>query len=111
MNVRFDLDDAALDTLAAMVAERLAATAPAEPEPWISVDDAAAYLACSKRRVYDLVQQRRIPFAKDGSRLLFRRSEIDAALDCSHPVCTPAESRIGNGRSGAPAVAKAGGQS
>ena len=46
-------------------------------ESWIGVNDAAEHLACKPRRIYDLVEADRIPYHRDGSRLLFRRSELD----------------------------------
>jgi excisionase family DNA binding protein len=49
-------------------------------EPWIGVRDAAAHLACPRSRIYALVSAGRIPHRKDGSRLLFRRSELDSWL-------------------------------
>jgi excisionase family DNA binding protein len=49
-------------------------------EPWIGVGDASAHLACPRSRIYALVSAGRIPHRKDGSRLLFRRSELDAWL-------------------------------
>jgi excisionase family DNA binding protein len=47
------------------------------PEPWVGVDDAAAHLACPRSRVYALVSADRIPHERDGSRLLFKVSELD----------------------------------
>jgi excisionase family DNA binding protein len=38
---------------------------------------AAANLACPTSRIYALVSARRIPHHRDGSRLLFRRAELD----------------------------------
>lgn len=61
-----------------------------EPEPWIGVEEAAAHLACSRKRVYDLVAQRRIRVRRDGRRLLFRRSWLDAALDEGQPPANEA---------------------
>lgn len=49
-------------------------------EPWIGVGDASAHLACPRSRIYALVSAGRIPHRKDGSRLLFRRSELDEWL-------------------------------
>ena len=72
------LDDDALDTLAERLAPRL--TEPAQTDGWLTVGEAAEYLRCPKSRVYSLVSARRIPFVKDGSRTLFRRSELDAWL-------------------------------
>jgi excisionase family DNA binding protein len=51
------------------------------PEPWVGVAQAAEHLGCKPQRIYNLVADRAIPFRKDGSRLLFRRSELDAWLE------------------------------
>jgi excisionase family DNA binding protein len=51
-----------------------------EDEPWIGVKDAAEHIGAKPQRVYDLVSQERIPHARDGTRLLFRRSELDGYL-------------------------------
>ncbi len=73
-----------LDVLAERVADVLVerglvvAGAASSPEPWISVAEAATHLACSRSRVYSLVSVGRIPHEKDGSRVLFRRSALDA---------------------------------
>lgn len=72
------LDGDALDTLAERLAPRLGQ--PAQTDGWLTVGEAAEYLRCPKSRVYSLVSARRIPFVKDGSRTLFRRSELDAWL-------------------------------
>lgn len=81
MTLAFDLTEDSLDQLAAKVAARLGSLKTDEPEPWINADQAAEYLGASdRRRIYELVKQGRIPFTKDGVRLLFRRSEIDSAL-------------------------------
>jgi excisionase family DNA binding protein len=45
------------------------------------VGAAAEHLACPRSRVYALGAARRIPHRRDGSRLLFRRSELDAWLE------------------------------
>jgi hypothetical protein len=74
------LPDVVLDELVQRVAERL--TRPAA-EPWVGVEAVAAPLGCRRQRIYDLVSRRghdAISFRKDGSRLLFRLSEIDAWL-------------------------------
>lgn len=68
-----------LDVIADRAAELVAERVNAEPEPWIGVEQAAAHIAAPKSRVYALVNCKppRIPFQRDGSRLLFRRSELD----------------------------------
>jgi excisionase family DNA binding protein len=50
----------------------------AQPEPWIGVQEAAEHLSCPRSRIYRAVSARAIPYVKDGSRVLFRRSELDA---------------------------------
>jgi excisionase family DNA binding protein len=80
LSVRLELTPDQLGALAQLVAERLSGVAPAPPEPdgFIDVAGAAEFLACPTSRVYSLVSARRIPFHKDGSRLLFDRAELRA---------------------------------
>jgi excisionase family DNA binding protein len=66
-----------LDHLAAQVAEHLAARMTPLPQPYMNVDDAAEYLACGKRRIYDLVERGTVACYRDGKRLLFRREDLD----------------------------------
>jgi excisionase family DNA binding protein len=73
------LDDQALDELAQRLASRLGAPAPVDA--LLSVGEAADYLRCPKSRLYSLVSAKRIPFVKDGSRTLFRRSALDCWLE------------------------------
>jgi excisionase family DNA binding protein len=51
------------------------------PERWVGVQQAAEHLGCKPQRIYNLVNDRAIPYRKDGSRLLFRLSELDAWLE------------------------------
>lgn len=74
-----ELVDAIAERAAQLVAERQAAAL----EPWWSVEQAAEYLACKPKRVYDLCSQRRVPFVKDGSRTLLRREDLDAYLEAN----------------------------
>lgn len=71
--------DALVERLAGRVAELVADRLPATPaaSPWLNVDEAAEYLRCTRKRIYDLVSQSRLPVHRDGSRLLFRREELD----------------------------------
>lgn len=71
-----DLDDAALAALAEQVAELLSRLA--ESEPFVTAEAAAAHICCPVSRIYALVSARRIPHHRDGSRLLFRLSELDS---------------------------------
>src|SRR5438105_2749573 len=78
--------DAFMDDLAERVAGRVAdllagrLPAPADVSPWLTPAEAADYLRCKPKRVYDLVSQRRLPAHRDGSRLLLRRDELDTYL-------------------------------
>ena len=67
-----------IETIAESVASQLGERLRAQPEKWIGVQEASAHLACPKSRIYDLVSARRVPHERDGSRLLFRRSDLDA---------------------------------
>jgi excisionase family DNA binding protein len=78
--VELPVTDALLDALASRLAPLItASTTPPTPD-WMAVDEAAEYLRCRPKRVYDLTSQRRIPFTKDGSRTLVRRADLDAYL-------------------------------
>ena len=68
-----------------LVARRAAALlrddVPVTPERFVGVNEAAEHLGCRPHRIYDLVHQRVIPFYKEGSRLLFRCSELTAWVE------------------------------
>ncbi len=66
-----------VDAIATRAAELAADMVAARPEPWIGVDAAAAFLACPRSRIYSLVSARRIPHCHDGSRVLFKASDLD----------------------------------
>ncbi len=74
-----ELDDEALDRLAALLAPRLGRTeAVRGPSGWLNVVQAAEHLSCPKSRLYALVSAGRVPHHKDGSRTLFDVGELDA---------------------------------
>jgi excisionase family DNA binding protein len=77
------LDEAALDALAERLAPRLLACLGRNDadSPWLNAQQAAEYLACSRDRLYDLVQLAKLDPRRDGRRLLFRRSDLDAYLE------------------------------
>ena len=72
-----------VDQVAQRVIELLALQAPTaqQPESWLTVNQAADYLACERQRIYNLTSQRRLQYAKDGSRVLFRRQWLDDYLE------------------------------
>lgn len=76
------IPDELVELVAERAAEILAERQPAvELAPYLSVDEAAEYLRCSRKRIYDLTSQRRLPAVKDGSRTLLRRVDLDAYLE------------------------------
>ena len=74
----FTLPDDVLDEIARRVALIIESQAhPATPARWLSVDEAADYLRCSKQRVYDLRSSGRLGRYGDGGRALVDRHELD----------------------------------
>jgi excisionase family DNA binding protein len=76
------LDERSLDILAEKLAPLLAARLGTREQasPWLNAEDAARYLACSRDRLYDLVQVEKLQPSRDGRRLLFNRTHLDAYL-------------------------------
>lgn len=78
------LSDHQLGQLADLVADRLSRSEPLTGDTtvdWIRGARAAAeYMGCPRSRVYDLVSQDVLRPSRDGSRLVFRRDELDAYL-------------------------------
>ena len=74
-----------LEAIALRVADLVTAqpSHPSEEQPWIGVAQAAEHLACKPHRIYDLVRRQRVAFRRDGTRLLFRRSDLDRYLAVS----------------------------
>jgi excisionase family DNA binding protein len=74
-----EAEDAALRALAERLAPFLQ-TSDGEDggDRWLTVQSAAAYLDCKPRRLYEFTRRDEIPFERDGRRLLFLRSELDA---------------------------------
>ena len=73
-----ELSDRELDALAAKVADRLRSSMPS---PWLGARDAAAYLACPISRIRKLTMTGDLPAHHDGSRVLYRREELDRYVD------------------------------
>src|SRR5213595_482728 len=70
------------DRLEPFLRNRLSVQGEAKVTEFLTVDEAAALLRCRRGRIYDLVSSRRLPRLKDGSRVLIRRADIDAYLEC-----------------------------
>jgi excisionase family DNA binding protein len=78
--VRALLEEIATDPDALTRLRELVAVDRPNDDRWIGVREAAAHLGCKPQRIYDLVNQGRIPHAREGSRLLFRQRELDQWL-------------------------------
>ena len=53
---------------------------PLRGDPYLNTRQAADYMACDVRRIHDLTYRGRLRSVKDGTRVLTRRSWIDAYL-------------------------------
>ncbi|WP_217923146.1 helix-turn-helix domain-containing protein [Miltoncostaea oceani] len=68
------------------IADQMAALLRTEPRgidresPYLTIDEAAAYLRCRRQRIDDLLSQRRLSRIKDGARTLIARAELEAYL-------------------------------
>jgi excisionase family DNA binding protein len=82
-NLELQVPDMFVQAIAERVADLLvdSLTETMSSEPWIGVEHAAKHLACPASRIYDLVSQRRLTPRRDGRRLLFKRSHLDAAIE------------------------------
>jgi excisionase family DNA binding protein len=75
------LSDEQLDEIARRAAQLLPASAPSSP--WLDAEGAAEHLACTRERIYDLVQLKKLTPRRDGRRLLLHRADLDAYLEGS----------------------------
>jgi excisionase family DNA binding protein len=84
MRVEIDLPDEVIEGLfeavTTEVLSRLDRPEPA-PSPYVTVEEAAAYLRCSRQRIHDLLSARRLRRFKDGSRTLLDRVEVEAWVE------------------------------
>jgi excisionase family DNA binding protein len=80
-----DMTDEMVEQIAQRAAD-LVLDRPADPDGYLDVADAAAFLACKPSRLYALKSAGRIPFHKDGSRLLFDRRELREYVEAGGAV-------------------------
>lgn len=59
-----------------------------DSSPYLNVEQASAYIAAPKQRIYDLLAARRFPKFKDGRRVLVRRDHLDAYIE-GRPIEPP----------------------
>lgn len=76
--LRLELPSALVERVAERAAALVAERNGDARDSWLTVAEAAEHLRCTPSRLYSLTSARRVPFHKDGSRTLFRRSELDA---------------------------------
>ena len=74
-----------VDAIAGRVADLVVEQQPEPPARYLSIDEAAEYLACPVSRIRDLKSQGRLKHYRDGRRLLFRHEDLDAALTVREP--------------------------
>ncbi|MDQ3571704.1 MAG: helix-turn-helix domain-containing protein [Actinomycetota bacterium] len=67
------------ESVAARVTELL--ELPAQAEPYLTREEAALYIGATPKRISDLRREGAIRTVKDGSRLLTKRSWLDAYLE------------------------------
>ncbi len=79
MKLDVDLPPEALQQLEDRIVARLVRAQSGEP--YVDAKKAAEYLDCSIHALYRGVKARRIPFHRDGSRYIFRLTELDKAVE------------------------------
>lgn len=81
VSIALELPETVVEEIARRAAQLVAEKPAAAPEPWLTVEAAAAHLGLSTSQVYSLCSARRVngfPVTKEGSRSYFRASELDA---------------------------------
>ena len=58
-----------------------------EQSPWLDAEGAAEYLCCPVSRIRKLTSSRDLPVHRDGSRVLYRRDELDAFVAAGGAIC------------------------
>jgi excisionase family DNA binding protein len=81
MTLALEFPEELVEALAQRAAEIVREQEPESADEWLDVAGAAGYLKCGRRRIYNLVSEGRIPVHREGSRLLFKRSELDAWIE------------------------------
>ena len=82
MEIMLTMTAEQVDVIAAQVAARMGATPANSPAPDLMTPrEAAAYLRCARRRIYDLVSAGRLPRLREGGRLLVRRADLDRLVE------------------------------
>lgn len=64
-----------------LTTEKAAEVPARSAESYLTVERAAEYLGCKPKRIYELIAQGRVRHYRIGRRILFRREDLDAALE------------------------------
>jgi len=83
LTVAVTISDRDVERIAQRAAEIVADRQPSSASPWVDTKGAAQHLCCGADRVHDLVQLGKLHPRRDGRRLLFRPSDLDAYLEAS----------------------------
>ena len=67
-----------IEQVVALVLERL--PQPDPPSPYMTTEEAADFLRCSRQRVHDLLSSGRLSRRKEGGRTLVLRAEVEALV-------------------------------
>jgi excisionase family DNA binding protein len=81
VNLALDLPDDLVEQIAQRAAELVAERQATTASPWLDTRGAAEYIAAPVSRVHDLVGLRKLTPHRDGRRLLFKRTDLDAYLE------------------------------
>jgi excisionase family DNA binding protein len=79
VNATVQLPAELIEEIARRAADILAERVAHTPD-YLTPQEAAEYMRCSKQRVYDLTSTGRLPVCKDGARSLYRRVDVDRYL-------------------------------
>jgi excisionase family DNA binding protein len=85
VSIALELPEELLEAVAKRAAEIVLGQAP-EPDEWLTSDQAAQYLKCGRRRIFNLVSEKRIPVHREGVRLMFLKSELDEWIKSGRAV-------------------------
>jgi excisionase family DNA binding protein len=95
--VSLSFDGETLEEIArrvALILDERASRAERVESRYLSVQEAATYLRCSRQRIYDLCSAGSLTRLKDGSRVLLDRAELDAYLGSGRRVASAGRRRL-----------------
>ena len=82
MEITLTMTTEQVEAIAEKVAARMGAAPANSPVPDLMTPaEAAEYLRCAKRRIYDLASAGRLPRLREGGRLLVRRADLDRLVE------------------------------